>query len=333
MADTYSERRCGEGELRTGFVARDVGGLFWTDSRLGSGASPMSRAHHPTRRAYSPGPKAHCWSGKPRLCRYGAVVDWWKSVLAWISTWNGSQGFWTAVQGIGTVIAAVAALVALIIAGKQLGELIRSNNLLAASNDAMTRSNVALTRPYVVVDFQFRPFVDREGTVRSTTITVHVENAGRTPAKNLTLKVDPPFPVPQNKKQPAWAEGVAELNKAMNGETVIRSLTPIRPLSYYLDEADDIMGTDETPAGHWRVTATYQDAEGRTFSEESVLELSHWRRAMVTVDPMYRIAKGVQAVAYQVKEKKLPSLNFEFPAAPRPRVAHPRTRATSRRLR
>lgn len=52
------------------------------------------------------------------------------------------------------------------------------------------------------------------------------------------------------------------------------------------------MGTDDVPTGH-------------EFRETSVLELSHWRRALVTVDPLHRIAKGVQNVAYEVKNKKV----------------------------
>lgn len=258
--------------------------------------------------------------------------DWWQGVLGWVESWNDSQGFWTAVQGIATLVAAVAALVALFIARSQLSELIRSNKLLASSNDAMTHSNVALTRPYVVVDFQFRPTIDREGAVRGTTIAVHIENAGRTPAKNLRLLVDPPFPLPDDVKNPNWRTAVQELNKVMDGNTTIKSLTHVRPMTFYLDEAGDIMGTEEQSSGEWKVTATYEDAEGHRFSEESVLELSHWRRAMVTVDPAYRIAKGVQAVAFQVKNQKVPKLDFEFPAAPKPRIGRPTTRRVIRRI-
>lgn len=245
--------------------------------------------------------------------------------MAWTESWNESQGFWTAVQAVATVIAAVAALIAVIIAGRQLGELIRSNRLLASSNDAMTQSNVALTRPYVVVDFQFRPFMDRSGSVRSTTITVHVENAGRTPAKNLRLHVEPAFPVPHDDEHPGWERGVRELNRVMNGSTVIKTLTPLRSLSYYLAKAEDIMGTEGEPASEWKVTARYEDTAGRTFAEESILELSHWRRAMVTVDPVYRIAKSVQAVAHEVKNKKLPTLDLTLPPTS-PRVGRPRIR-------
>ncbi len=262
-------------------------------------------------------------------------MDWWKGVVGWAESWNESQGFWTAVQGVATLIAAVAALVALFIARSQLAELIRSNKLLASSNDAMTHSNMALTRPYVVVDFQFRPSIGRDGDVKGTTIAVEIENAGRSPAKNLRLKVEPPFPLPDDPNNPNWRTAVEELNKAMDGMTVIKSLTHVRPIAFYLDEATDIMGTEERAAGEWEVTATYEDADGHEFTEVSVLELSHWRRALVTVDPVYRIAKGVQAVAYEVKNKAMPSLDLEFPAAPiapQPRMGRPSTRWVTKRV-
>jgi hypothetical protein len=258
----------------------------------------------------------------------------WEGFLDWLGSWNDSQGFWTAVQGVGTVLAAVAAMFALAIARSQLSELIRSNKLLADSNDAMTHSNIALTRPYVVVDFEFRPFVDRSGSVRSTTIAVRIENAGRTPAKNVRLRVDPAFPLPgepEHSRFKDWRDAVKELNRVTNGRTVIRSLTHVRSLSYYLSETADTMRTAESAAGSWTVTATYEDNDGHVFEEETVLELSAWRQAMLTVDPAYRVAKGVEAIAYEIRTKKLPSLDFEFPAVPRATIGRPKTRGSSRR--
>lgn len=251
--------------------------------------------------------------------------------MVWSEAWNSSQGFWTAVQGVGTIVAAVAALVALLLARKQLGEVIRSNSLLAESNDSMTASNVALTRPYVVVDFQFRPFMDRAGSVRSTTITVHVENVGRTPAKNIFLKVDRPFPVPVDSEHPGWEEGVIELNRVMNGATAIKMLTSLRSLTYYLAKSEDIMGTGSHSTSSWTVSASYEDSEGHTFSEDWVLDLSPWRQAMVTVDPAYRIAKSVQAVAYEVKNKQVSARDEKVPLSRF--VGRPRTRRVRKQSR
>jgi hypothetical protein len=168
----------------------------------------------------------------------------------------------------------------------------------------MTQSNVALTRPYVVVDFDLSPSIGRTGTINTTSVSVLIENVGRTPAKNLRLKVDRPFaPADSTKGHDGWVKAVAELNRVMNGETVIKSLTHVKPLKYYLDEAGDIMGRDDVPAESWTVTATYEDSEGRSFSDEYVLELGHWRYALVITDPLKRIGKMIEGVAYEDQEQ------------------------------
>lgn len=263
-------------------------------------------------------------------------MDWWEAVVAWAEGWLSTQGFWTAIQGIGTIIAAAAALVALVIARSQLRQLAESNRLLTNSNDAMaesnkamTESNIALTRPYVVVDFQYRPFLDRSGSVRSTNVVVHVENAGRTPAKNLRLLVDPPFPVRKDDQHPGWEESGLELNRVMNGQTVIKMLTPLRSLSFYFAEAMEGVGSDDEPPAAWTVRATYEDADGRTFNEEWTLELSHWRRALLAVDPNYRIAKGVQAIAFHLRKQKPPIVVLEPPRPPSSRRWRPAARSYS----
>jgi|GEM_PF-6390635 len=260
---------------------------------------------------------------------------WWDAFLGWLATWNDSEGFWTAVQGLGTLTAAVAALVALFIAKSQLSELTRSNKLLAESNDAMTASNLSLTRPYVVVDFELMPTVGRNGNTTSSLVNVLIENVGRTPAKNLTMKVDHPFAPHSEPDQPGWRDAVKELNRVMDGETVIGSLTHVKPLRYYLDDAGDIMGGDDPSEWKsWTVKARYYDASGNEFNEEWTLELGYWRRSLAIPDPLVRIGGMIQGVAYEVKNKKLPSLDFRFPEQPReprPRIRRPRLRSNVRR--
>lgn len=256
----------------------------------------------------------------------------WDDILRWAEDWNDTQGFWSAVQGVGTVLAAIAALVALFIAKSQLSELIRSNKLLADSNDAMTHSNLSLTRPYVVVDFELMPSVSRTGSISSSLVNVLIENVGRSPAKNLILNVDHPFAPAGQPDQPGWASAISELNRVMNGETVIRSLTHVKPLRYYLDDASDIMGGDD-PAEwpSWTVNAKYDDADGNEFNESWTLELGYWRRSLAIADPLVRIGKVIEGVSYEIKNKKMPSLDFEFPPAPRPAIGRPRLRRLTRR--
>lgn len=211
--------------------------------------------------------------------------------------------FWSAVQGVGTVIAAVAAIIALIIAGSQLRQLIASNRLLAESNDAMVESNTALTRPYVVVDYEFRPSLTRDGGTSGTSVFVVIRNDGRTPAHNITLEVDRPFTPISEPQQEAWRKSVEDLNRMMNGRSVLRSLTSTRPLKYYLDD-EAIFGVSNEKVPAWTVTATYEDANGREFSETFHLDVEPWRRSIAIGDPLLRVGKYIESLAYEIRDVK-----------------------------
>lgn len=208
--------------------------------------------------------------------------------------------FWTAVQGIGTLLAALAAIIALVIAGRQLGQLIASNELLAASNEAMTDSNIALTRPYVVVDFEFVPSVNRSGGTSGTSVFVTVRNDGKTPAHNITISVDRAFAAVSTPDSEGWRKSIEDLNRLANGTTVLRSLTNTRPLKYYLDDSG-FFGEDDEPAPCWEVHVRYEDSNGREIREAFVLEVEPWRRTVAIADPLVRIGKYIDGVAHEVK--------------------------------
>lgn len=208
--------------------------------------------------------------------------------------------FWAAVQGIGTVLAAVAAIIALVIAGRQLGQLIASNKLLAESNAAMTESNVALTRPYVVVDFEFTPTISRGGMTFGTSVFVTVRNDGKTPAHNVTMTVDRPFEPVSTPNTDGWSETIADLNRLMDGSTVLRSLTNTRPLRYYLD-GEELFGTGNEPAPSWKGEVRYEDSDGREYREFFSLEVEPWRRSIAMADPLIRIGKYLDGVVHAVQ--------------------------------
>lgn len=258
------------------------------------------------------------------------MVEWWQQTLGWAASWNDYQGFWTALQGLGTIVAAVAALVAVFIARSQLAELIRSNKLLSDSNDAMTASNVAATRPYITVDLDFRPALSRSGGTHAVSLAVKVENIGRSPAKNLRLKLDTPFEAGvEGSRGRDFTESIDALNRLMNGTTVIKTLTPVRPLTYFVGDSGTLMVDGKAPTD-WTITATYEDAEGRQFLEEFSLELEHWKLALVTADPLQRIAKNLEGVAYEVRTKRLPRPDLEVLAPRQTRIGRPRARAIRR---
>ena len=252
-------------------------------------------------------------------------MTWWDCVLQWAASWDKTQGFWTGVQGIGTVIAAVAALVALFIAKSQLSELIRSNKLLADSNDAMSASNVSLTRPYVIVDFAFHQVMKRDGGSHTVSLALKIENTGRTPAKNLTLSLDRPFD-PEGAGRGDYTKQVGAVNKLMDGASVIKTLTPVNPIIFYIGDSSGI--DSRKPDEEWTITAKYEDAEGREFVEEFTLALEHWKLAIIRAEPLQRIAKNIEGLTYELKTKPVPKL--VIPPAPKPQTGRPRlTRATA----
>lgn len=208
--------------------------------------------------------------------------------------------FWTAVQGTGAILAAIAAIIALVIAGRQLGQLIASNRLLAASNDAMTESNIALNRPFVVVDFEFSSSVSRQGDAFGTAVFVMIRNDGKTPAHNITMTVDHPFAPLSEPNTEGWRKSVDDLNRLMNGRTLLHSLTSTRSLKYYFD-GQELFGKEDEPAPQWRIDVRYEDGEGREFRDSFTLEVEAWRRSVIIVDPLKRIGKYINSVAHEVK--------------------------------
>lgn len=208
--------------------------------------------------------------------------------------------FWVALQGIGTILAAIAATIALVIAGRQLGELIASNKLLAASNDAMAESNISLTRPFVVVDFEFNSSVTRKGDTFGTSVFVMIRNDGKTPAHNITMTVDHPFAALSEPSTDGWRKSIEDLNRLMDGKTVLQSLTNTRPLRYYLD-GTELFGEADEPAPCWRINVRYENGDGREFYDSFTLEVEPWRRSVVVADPLKRIGKFVDSVAHEVK--------------------------------
>lgn len=191
----------------------------------------------------------------------------------------------------------------------------------------MTASNVAAIRPYVTVDLDFRPALSRSGGIHEISVAVRIENVGRTPAKDLKLQLNPPFDAEDGgPSRREFVKSIEAPNLLMNGESVIKTLTPRRPMIYPVGDSASAMGSEESTPGEWAVEASYEDAEGREFRDTFTLALAPWRLALVNVDPLQRAAKNIEGVAYEIKNKRLPSLDFEFPKPTRPRNSRPRVR-------
>jgi hypothetical protein len=198
-------------------------------------------------------------------------------------------------------IAAVAALIALLLAARQLRELIRSNDELARSNDEMSRSNLSLTRPFVVVDFEFERHAQKNpNSGGSSTVFVVVRNVGRTPARDVTMTVDPPFAA-SGRGQIA-DEMLPFLNERFSGSAPIKTLAPERPLQYILDDATEAMRSEELPPTY-SVVVRYADLSGEhRFEERFELEMGPWRMSRAVEKPLARISKDLQALTDAVRK-------------------------------
>ena len=165
----------------------------------------------------------------------------------------------------------------------------------------MAESNIALTRPYVVVDYEFRPSLTRTGGTSGTSVFVVIRNDGRTPAHNVTMSVDHPFSPISAPDQEGWSKSIEDLNRMMNGTSVLRSLTSTRPLKHYLDD-EALFGVSDEPAPAWTVTVNYEDGDGRAFEESFHLDVEPWRRSVAIGDPLLRVGKYIDAVAHQLRD-------------------------------
>ncbi|PYD00038.1 hypothetical protein B4U78_013075 [Microbacterium esteraromaticum] len=241
--------------------------------------------------------------------------------------------FWSAVQGVGTLIAAIAAIIALIIAGNQLRQLIASNRLLAESNDTMAASNIALTRPYVVVDYEFHPSLTRGGGTSGTSVFVVIRNDGRTPAHNITMTVDRPFAPLSKPDEDGWRKSVHDLNRMMDGTSVLRSLTSTRPLKYYLDD-EALFGVSDEEAPAWTVAVKYEDADGRSFQEFFHLDVEPWRRSLAIGDPLLRVGKYIDSVAHRLGDmnRTIRGKQTSITVAPRTSTSGPTGQRHRRRV-
>ena len=197
------------------------------------------------------------------------------------------------IGGISGALAVAAAGVALFFAGRQLSELIRSNNELAASN-------ANLMRPFVVVDLKLQKHSLKPGSGNTqASAFVLVQNIGRTPAKNLTLSVDPPF---ESTVETLEEMMLPSLNETFSGKPV-RMLTAARPMKFLLDRVSDALKAPSLPQSY-TVVARYSDIGGtNTYEETFELEMGPWALTVSEEEPLARLSKDLQAVADAIKVK------------------------------
>jgi hypothetical protein len=144
------------------------------------------------------------------------------------------------------------------------------------------------------------------------------------------MEVDRPFTPLSEPDQEGWRKSLEDLNRMMDGHSVLRSLTSTRPLKYYLDD-EAIFGVSDEPAPAWTVTASYEDANGRKFEETFHLDVEPWRRSIAIGEPLLRVGKYIDAVAYEIRDMKNTVRSKQTTVNVEPRISV--SRGTGRRNR
>lgn len=169
---------------------------------------------------------------------------------------------WTALFAGLTFIAAV---VAAVIALRQLR--------------AHFESTRAQSRPYVIVDFTFK----------SILMQIEIKNIGATAAKDVTLRVDPPFESGLNRQ-------ATTLNSIFSEAEKISMLAPGRRILYTFDRAPDYYEAKRPE--RYQVTASYTDMPVQYhrswrsiwkrdivhYNDTYILDFRQWSRATTESD-------------------------------------------------
>lgn len=166
----------------------------------------------------------------------------------------------------------------------------------------------------------FRPSLARGGSTSGTSVFVVIRNDGRTPAHNITMTVDHPFNPISTPDHDGWRKSIEDLNRMMDGTSLLRSLTSTRPLKYYLDD-EALFGVSDEAAPEYTVTVKYEDGDGRAFEEAFHLDVEPWRRSLAIGDPLLRVGEYIESVAYEIREAKQIIRNKQSSVTVEPRIS------------
>lgn len=147
--------------------------------------------------------------------------------------------------------------------------------------------------------------VKKRGAPVRGKIYIAVQNIGVSPARDVRLKVNPPFTSLEEFFNPNMMEGhFDKINKIFNGEVHFQILNPGNKYIFLLG------GTELFNAGHeirrqWRVETHYSGtASYEPFSETFVLDLDVEMRIEAPVNPLVRIGKDIEVVGSHLEQIK-----------------------------
>ncbi len=136
------------------------------------------------------------------------------------------------------------------------------------------------TRPYVFVDFE----------VQQHMVYLHIENIGRTPARNLRFRSEPPL--------------MSSIDRGdRHGPSRFLDRTwpffpPRKVVTSMFDTAIAMLDDDNTHPTRYEVTVSYDDSKGRHYDDPVVLDIESWRGRHFTAEKdLGDVAKAAERIA------------------------------------
>lgn len=226
------------------------------------------------------------------------------SVAFWGSWWRfpgmPTAEEWSAVFG-------ASALVALGFAWYQIRQVDQSNKALIASNELARQVNIEAVRPRVQVALEANRFVQKDrGAAVKGALYIAVRNIGVSPARDVRLKVSPPFTSLGKFFKPGMmGEHFTEVNETFNGQVHFRTLNPGNSYIWFLGRVPELFEDGSGVPRRWEVETEYTGtASPEPFRETFVLDLDVEKRIELPVDPLVRIGKDIEVVGSYLKAIK-----------------------------
>lgn len=175
--------------------------------------------------------------------------------------WGLSATAWTAIYTLLTLGLLIVAVAAALVAWRQWKA---SREQIADSR----RAALEASRPYVVVSAA-------ESRASQHLFDLSIRNMGKRPALGVSVRLDPP---PRRARETHDEFIIANI-KMLNEP--IGMLAPGQEMRTFWDNHIERRDRDDLPAVH-KVTLSYKDTSGRTYAEESVIDLDAMRGGLFT---------------------------------------------------
>lgn len=214
---------------------------------------------------------------------------WWR--FDWAPTAEEWQALWAMLTLIVAVLGVVFALRQLRQGSEQLG-------LAAEANVRAAEAAESEARPYLSIrlDLRVQAASNPKNGGGEGLIFIVIESVGRTPAREISLTVEPEFRTSGRGRPDGEIDPVRDALVFMfSGQPVIGMLGTGQSLDYFLDFAREALSDELDLPKRYVVTASYWDAaRQRDYSEPHILDLAPWGPAVMTAEPMDVIARQMR---------------------------------------